>query len=82
MADNIIFSKFPDVLTINDMQKALGIGRSMAYRLIRSGKVRHLRIGKAIKIPKQDLIDYTLGGCYSDMVATSNLPVRIKEDTS
>lgn len=82
MTDNIIFSKFPDVLTISDMQKALGIGRSMAYRLIHGGKVKHLRIGKAIKIPKQFLIDYALGGCYSNTVATSNLPVRIKEDTS
>ena len=61
-----IFHVYPDVLTIAEMQEALGIGRSMAYRLIKGGKVKHLRIGKKIKIPKRFLVDYVLDECYTD----------------
>ena len=66
-----MFNEYPDLLSLYDMQKALGVGRSMAYRLIKNGDVKHLRIGKTIKIPKRFLIDYVCDGCYTDMVATS-----------
>ena len=79
MTNNDMFMEYPDVLTINDMQKALGVGRSMAYRIINSGKVTHLRIGKNIKIPKRFLIEYILGECYTGIVATSEPPCHIKE---
>ena len=61
-----MFDNYKDILTIEDMQSALGIGRTIAYKLINSGKIMHLRIGKAIKIPKQFLIDYVNQQCYSN----------------
>ena len=61
-----MFAEFSDVLSVEEVQKALGIGRSMTYRLINSGKIKHLRIGKNIKIPKRFLVDFILGGCYTD----------------
>lgn len=64
-----IFNEYPDVLTIYEMQQALGIGRSMAYRLINDGKIKHLRIGKSIKVPKRFLVDYVLSECYTGAVA-------------
>lgn len=48
-----MFSDYPDVLNISDLQNALDIGRTSAYRLVRGGQVRHLRIGKSIKIPRR-----------------------------
>ena len=36
----------------------LDIGRNTAYELIRCGKIRSIRIGKQLRIPKQALIDY------------------------
>ena len=61
-----MFSEFPDLLSVEDLQKALGIGRTMAYRLINSGEIKHLRIGKSIKIPKRYLIDFVLSSCYNN----------------
>jgi excisionase family DNA binding protein len=61
-----MFEGYPDILTIENLQDALGIGRSMAYRLINSGAIKHWRIGKAIKIPKVFLIDYIANSCYND----------------
>jgi len=69
-----MFNEFPDVLTMDDMQKALGIGRTMAYRLINNGRIKHMRIGKAIKVPKQFLVDYIYSECYNDSVETGYLP--------
>ena len=80
LQDVNIFSEYPDVLTINDMQKALGIGRSMAYRLIHGGYIKHLRIGKSIKIPKRFLVDYVLSECYTCPVV-ADYPPSQKEVT-
>jgi len=73
-----MFKEFKDILTIEDMQIALGIGRTMAYRLIKNGTVKHFRIGDKIKIPKQFLIDYVNQECYSDM-AVESYPSQQKE---
>ena len=75
-----IFAKFPDLMTISDIQKALGVGRSTAYRLINKGQINHLRIGKAIKIPKRYLIDFVIQSCYNNNVVTGNLSCQdVKE---
>jgi excisionase family DNA binding protein len=65
---------YPDLMSVENMQKALGIGRSMAYRLIKDGVIKYLRVGKAIKIPKYFLIDFIVRSCYNNDIAT-NLPL-------
>ena len=68
-----MFKDYNDILTINDLQDALGIGRTMAYSLMNDESIKHLRIGKTIKIPKPYLIDYILNSCYTEPVAADNL---------
>ena len=68
-----MFDKYRDLLDMTDLQDALGIGRSMAYRLIKGGQIRHLRIGKSIKIPKCWLVDFVEASCYNDG-AIADLP--------
>jgi len=63
-----LFESYRDILTIDDIQTALGIGRSMAYRLISDDKIKHWKIGKRIKIPKAFLIDYVNDSCYDRRV--------------
>ena len=60
-----MFDNYPDLLTINDLQKALGVGRSIAYKLINDGSINHFRIGSAIRIPKNYLVDYINESCYN-----------------
>ncbi|MBP5718136.1 MAG: helix-turn-helix domain-containing protein [Abditibacteriota bacterium] len=43
-------------LTVEGLASALDIGKSSAYRLIRSGAIRYTRIGKLIRIPA-DAVD-------------------------
>lgn len=53
---NQLFESYPDMLTVEQLARALNIGRSMAYRLVRTGQVRSLRFGTAIRVPKTALL--------------------------
>ena len=59
------FGAFPDLLSVSDLRSALGIGRTKAYELIRTGAFRSIRIGKTIRIPKREVIDYIDALCYN-----------------
>ena len=59
-------NNIPDVLTINDLQDVLKIGRSTAYTIVKSGELKTMRIGKLIRIRREDLIDYLSEKCDND----------------
>lgn len=40
-------------MTVQEMAECLGIGRNMAYELVKNGKVPFLKIGRQIRIPKR-----------------------------
>ena len=58
-----LFESFPDIMTIKDLQRALQIGRTMAYELVNTGAIYSFRIGNAVRIPKKCAIDYITGQC-------------------
>jgi len=47
-----------DILSVKELCKVLGIGKNTAYRLLQSGALKSVRIGKVYKIPKDFVIDY------------------------
>ena len=52
------FEHIPDILTIPELQKVLRIGRSTAYRLIKTSELRCIRIGRSIRIPREYVLEY------------------------
>lgn len=46
------------VFTVEELMEYLSIGRTTAYKLLRSGKIKTLRIGKLYRIPKKAVDDY------------------------
>ncbi len=42
-------------LTVTEAADALGIGRDLAYALVRSGRLRTVRLGRRIVVPKRAL---------------------------
>ena len=52
------FEELPLTLRVEDLMPILGIGRNTAYELVRSGKVRSIRIGRQLRIPKDALVEY------------------------
>ena len=53
-----MFNQYPDILSVDYLRTALGIGRTKAYELVRTGQIRSVRIGSSIRIPKTLLLDY------------------------
>ena len=58
--DFSMFENFDDILNVDDVAKALKIGTSQAYKLVRSGKIQAFKEGRAWKISKQALINYIM----------------------
>ena len=52
------YDELPLTLRVEDLTSILDIGRNTAYELVRCKKIRSIRIGKQLRIPKQALIDY------------------------
>ena len=52
------YDELPLTLRVEDLTSILDIGRNTAYELVRCKKIRSIRIGKQLRIPKQAVIDY------------------------
>lgn len=48
----------PLVLKVEDLMQVLYIGRNTAYRLVRSGKIYSVRVGRSYRIPRDALEEY------------------------
>lgn len=53
-----MFINFKDVVNVKDLQNMLGIGRSLAYKLLKENKIEHIRVNNRIYIPKQSVINF------------------------
>jgi excisionase family DNA binding protein len=62
-----MFQEYPDVMSVQQTAKALGIGKNQAYALINSNTIKHLKIGRNIKVPKLFLLDYVRENEYNGL---------------
>ena len=53
-----MFEQYDDILTIEEISEILKIGKTQAYRIVRSGDLKGYKEGKDWKIPKQALSKY------------------------
>lgn len=49
----MMFSEYDDVVSVEDVQQMLHIGRSAVYKLLNEEKIKNVRIGKRFIIPKR-----------------------------
>ena len=54
----LVLKEYPDILTVDEMSKALGISIKTGYQLLRENKIEHLKMDKAYKVPKAHLLSY------------------------
>lgn len=50
--------KFSDILTVKELMDYLAIGKNTAYELLKSNKIKSIRIGRVYKIPKSEVQEY------------------------
>ena len=55
---NDMFEQYPDVVTIEDVMSMLGIGRNLAYKLVRTGEIRSIKVGRRMIIPKKEIVRF------------------------
>ena len=54
----MMFTSYPDLVDINQLKEMLGIGITLAYRLVRNNTIQSLKVGRQYKIPKRSVIAY------------------------
>ena len=54
----VSYDDIPLIMTVEDLMLILLIGRSTAYKLVRSGKLKTFRVEKQIRISRDSLIEY------------------------
>ena len=54
--------QLPQILHVKDLQVLLSISHNTAYELVRSGKIRSIRIGRTYKIPLDAFNEYLRNG--------------------
>jgi excisionase family DNA binding protein len=53
-----MFKDYPDVLSIDQMAEMIGISTKTAYKVVNDGKVDCVKVGRAYKIPKVNVMKY------------------------
>ncbi len=56
----MMFPGYPDIVTVAQLQRMLGISRHLAYELIGGGYIAGVKIGNAFRIPKVNVINYVM----------------------
>ena len=54
----VSYDDIPLIMTVEDLMPILLIGRSTAYKLVRSGKLKTFHVEKQIRISRDALIEY------------------------
>lgn len=53
-----MFENYHDIVTVEELCEMLVIGRTQAYKILKSNEIASVRIGRAHKIPKAAVIQY------------------------
>ncbi len=53
-----MFTSYPDVVNTKQLKDMLGIGNTLAYRLVKQNIIKSIKVGREYKIPKANVIAY------------------------
>ena len=51
-------SRGPELLSIPEVCHSLGMGKSWVYRRVKSGEIPSVKLGRSIKVKREDLEEY------------------------
>lgn len=55
-----IFEEYPKMLTVEEMCDILNVARETGYRMVRRGEFQVLKLGRIIRIPKNQVLKYII----------------------
>ncbi len=50
--------EYGDIMTVENLMDYMNIGRTTAYKLVQSGKIKTVRIGRIYRISKKSVEEY------------------------
>jgi excisionase family DNA binding protein len=53
-----ILKKLPMTLHVEALIPILGIGRTTAYQLVKSGKISTIKVGQKTRVPREAVLNY------------------------
>jgi len=53
-----VFKEYPDVLDVKQVSVLLGVSTKVVYRLLNSGSLASLKIGREFRVPKVNVMRY------------------------
>lgn len=60
----VMLKDYPDVMDIDQLSEVLGVSKKTGYKLLQTGTITYLKIGRCYRIPKAHLIAYLqVGKC-------------------
>ncbi len=59
---NEFYKDYPDIISTSQLCEMLQISETTALKLIKSGKIKSKRIGRAHKVIKSSVLEYLLSG--------------------
>lgn len=62
-AYRLMLKEYPDIMNIEQMCEILGISTKTGYRILKSGSICSLKVGRSYRIPKAHLFTYLSIGC-------------------
>lgn len=58
---------YPEIITVEDLLDILSVGKNSAYRLLRSGEIKSIKIGHTYRIPILSVKEYILSKARMDL---------------
>ena len=55
---DLMFTSYPDLVNVVQLKEMLGIGITLANRLVKNKTIPALKVGREYKIPKRNVIAY------------------------
>ena len=65
----VMFTDYPDIVNVAQVQSMLKVSRHLAYSLINDGYIPGVKIGNAYRVPKINVINYALSADNSGPAA-------------
>ena len=58
--NKLMFTAYKDVVTVKQLAEMLGIGITLAYKLVKQKTIQSIKVGREYKIPKHCVINYLI----------------------
>ena len=53
-----VFDSYPDVVSVEEIQQMLRIGKNAVYTLLKDGEIKSIKVGKRYIVPKKYVVEF------------------------